>query len=449
MRLRKSLLSSTAVVFAAAFVALGGATAPTLAAPGTSHSARTPAALGSSYPARTLAVPGTAHSARTLGVPGSSRSAPSPAARWVGTWESAIAAAVDNGCTDCTIRDVVHTTVGGTAVRVHLSNVFGTAPLPVGHTTVAGPAAAGSAQVVPGTLRQVTFHRSAAVTIPAGAEAVSDPVSLTVPAAHDLLVTTYTPGYATPMSYHPLAVQHSFFARGADAADATNAGAFPETTVVWHFISGVDVSGARARGAVVALGDSITDGYGSSYDVDHRWPDILAGRLLRAPDRGRSVLNAGISGNRVLLDGGSFGPSAEKRLDRDVFAHAGVRTVIVLEGINDIQQTPHQLDPTKITAGLADIAARSHARGLRVIGGTLTPFEGCSCYTTEEENTRLAVNTWIRTGGAFDAVVDFDAVVRDPADAHRMLPAYDSGDHLHPGDPGYAAMGNAVDLSTL
>lgn len=417
MRWRRSFLEPTAAVFGAVLLALGGV-GPALAAT-------------SRYPS----------------VP---RSAPSLHGRWTGTWESAMATAVDNGCADCTIRDVVHTTIGGIAVRVHVSNVFGTAPLPVKHTTVALPAVADSAQVAPGTLRQVTFHRSAAVTIPPGAEAISDPIPLTVPPGHDLLVTTYTPGYATPMSYHPLALQHSYFARGADAADAVNADAFPNTTVVWHFISGIDVSGTPARGAVVALGDSITDGYQSSYDVDHRWPDVLAGRLRRVPpDRRLSVLNAGISGNRILLDGGSFGPSAVKRLDRDVFAQSGVRTVIVLEGINDIQQTPHQLDPSKITAGLAEIVARSHARGLRVIGGTLTPFEGCSCYTPQEEETRQAVNTWIRTGGAFDGLADFDAVVRDPADPHRMLPAYDSGDHLHPGDAGYAAMGNAIDLSIL
>lgn len=369
---------------------------------------------------------------------------------WVGTWEAPMATAVDNGCADCTIRDVVHTSAGGVALRVHLSNVFGSAPLTVGHTTVALPVTADSPEVAPGTLHQVTFAGRAAVTIPAGADVVSDPVPLAVAGGEDLLVTTYTPGYATPMSHHPLALEHSYFARGADAADATGAAAFPETTTVWHFVTGVDVAGSAARGAVVTLGDSITDGYRSSYDVDHRWPDVLAGRLRRLPPGRRlSVLNAGISGNRILLDGGSFGPAALTRLDRDVLSRPGVRTVIVLEGINDIQQTPHQLDPAKITAGLAEIVARSHARGLRAVGGTLTPFEGCSCYSTQEEQTREAVNTWIRTSHVFDAVADFDAVVRDPADVHRLLPAYDSGDHLHPDDTGYATMGAAVDLSVL
>jgi lysophospholipase L1-like esterase len=250
------------------------------------------------------------------------------------------------------------------------------------------------------------------------------------------------------MSYHPIALQRSFFVSGADVADATAASAFPAVTFVRHFVSGLDVSGPP--GAIVAFGDSITDGYRSSEDVNRRWPDVLAARLRRGPVARRfGVLNAGIGGNRVLLDGGTHGQSAVQRLDRDVLSRSGVRTVILLEGINDIQQLPHQLDPTKITAGLADLAARSRAHGLRVIGGTLTPFKGCVCYSSREETTRQAVNAWIRGSGTFDAVVDFDAALRDPADPRRMLPAYDSGDHLHPGDAGYEAMGNAVDLSVL
>jgi lysophospholipase L1-like esterase len=368
--------------------------------------------------------------------------------RWAGTWEAAMVATVDGGCADCTIRDVVHTSIGGAQLRVRLSNAFGTAPLFVGHTTVALPAAPGSAQVAPGTLRQVRFHGSAEVTIAPGAEAVSDPVPLAVPSSDDLLVTTYTPGYSTGMSRHPLAQQRSYVAGDADVADALDASAFSAITVGWHIVTGVDVSGAL--GTVVALGDSITDGYRSTTGADRRWPDVLARRLLSGPaDRRLGVLNAGIGGNRILLDGGAHGRSAAERLDRDVFSRAGVRTVIVLEGINDIQQTPHQLDPARITAGLAEIAARSHAHGLRVIGGTLTPFGGCDCYSRREEVTRQAVNAWIRADHVFDGVVDFDAVLRDPYDPHRMRPAYDSGDHLHPSDAGYAAMGDAVDLSRL
>jgi lysophospholipase L1-like esterase len=373
-----------------------------------------------------------------------------PAPRWAGTWETAMAAAAGDGCVACTIRDVIHTSAGGTAVRVRLSNAFGTAPLTVGHTTIAVPAVPGGADVAPGTLRQVTFGDDAAVTVAPGADAVSDPVAMTAPAGGDLLVTTYTPGPATSMSYHAIGLQRSFLASGTDAADAEAASAFTAATYSRHLVSGLDVDGAP--GAVVAFGDSITDGWRSSDDANRRWPDVLAARLRSGPPSRRfGVLNAGIGGNRVLLDGhkGIHGQSAAQRLDRDVLSRAGVRTVIVLEGINDIQQKPHQLDPAKITAGLADIAARFRAHGLRVIGGTLTPFGGCACYSPREEVTRQAVNEWIRGSGTFDSVVDFDAALRDPDDPHRMLPAYDSGDHLHPGDAGYAAMGNAVDLSAL
>ncbi|WP_329235905.1 SGNH/GDSL hydrolase family protein [Actinoallomurus sp. NBC_01490] len=366
---------------------------------------------------------------------------------WVGTWESAVATAAASRCVDCTIRDVVHTSVGGTALRVRLSNAFGTAPLLVAHTTVALPAVAG-AQVAPGTLRQVRFHRSASVSIAPGAEAVSDPVRLRVPAAHDLFVTTYTPGYATPLSVHPIGLRRSLLASGTDAADALDAGVFSAVTHAGHLVSGVDVTGGGARGAIVALGDSITDGYRSTDGADHRWTDVLAARLARGR-RPLAVLNAGIGGNRILLGGGSRGEPALQRLDRDVLSRPGVRTVIVLEGINDIHLPPRQRDPARITAGLATIVARAHARRLRVIGGTLTPFRGSVYYSPREELVRRAVNAWIRRSGTFDAVIDFDALVRDPADPRRLFPPYDSGDHLHPNDAGYAAIGNGVDLGAL
>jgi len=202
---------------------------------------------------------------------------------------------------------------------------------------------------------------------------------------------------------------------------------------------------------VVAFGDSITDGYQSTYDLNARWPNILADRLLALPARDQlGVLNAAISGNRILLDGGNgFGPAAISRFQRDVLDQPAVRTVIILEGINDIQQTPHQLDAQAIIAGLRQLIGMAHARGVRVIGGTLTPFEGWSTYGPQEEQTREAVNQWIRTSRSYDGVVDFDAVVRDPADPHRILPAFDSGDHLHPTDAGYRAMGAAIPLAEL
>jgi lysophospholipase L1-like esterase len=358
---------------------------------------------------------------------------------------------VDNGCSDCTIRNVVHTSVGGSSVRIHLSNAFGTAPLLIGDASVALPEVPDTAQVSPGTLHYLTFNGQHQVTIPTGQTVTSDPVKLNVPADHDLLVTTFTPGYSTPMTYHPDAQENSYFSSGPDEAGATTAAAFPQTTQAWHFLTGVDVARSGARGAVVALGDSITDGYQSSYNVDHRWPNYLAGRLLQTPASQRlSVLNAGIGGNRILLDGGDgFGPAALSRFNRDVLGQTGVRTVVILLGINDIQQTPHQLDPNQIIAGLQQLANDAHTAGLRVIGGTILPFEGWTTYDQQEEAARAAVNAWIRTTTAFNAVVDFDAAVRDPSDQHRMLPEYDSGDHLHPNDIGYAVMANAVDLSRL
>ncbi|HWG11955.1 MAG TPA: GDSL-type esterase/lipase family protein, partial [Streptosporangiaceae bacterium] len=335
--------------------------------------------------------------------------------------------------------------------RIRVSNVFGTAPLQVAQATVALPAAPGRADVAAGTLREVTFGGAASVTIPAGHDVLSDPVRLTVPANHDLLVTTYTPGNPTPFTFHPDAQQTSYYASGSDQADATSAGAFPQTTGSWYLLTGVEVDGTAARGDVVAFGDSITDGYASTPNLNARWPNILADRLLALPPHDQlGVLNAGIGGNRILLDGGNgFGPPALTRFGRDVLGQPAVRSVIILEGINDIQQTPHQLDATKIIAGLQQLIDMAHSRGIRVIGGTLTPFEGWYTYDQQQEQTREAVNYWIRTSHAYDAVVDFDAVVRDPADPHRFRPAYDSGDHLHPNDAGYMAMGAAVKLADL
>jgi lysophospholipase L1-like esterase len=371
--------------------------------------------------------------------------------RWLGSWAAAPAGVGDLNCQNCTIRNVLHSTVAGQPVRIRLSNVFGTAPLTVAHTTVALPVAAGSGSVRPGTLRDVTFGRSRSVTILAGRDVLSDPVALRLPADSDLLVSTFTPGQPTPLTWHPDAQQTSYFTTGADQAGATDQTVFGQTTGAWYLVTDVEVTGTPARGDVVTFGDSITDGYQSTPNADHRWPDVLADRLLaQPPGRQLGVENEGISGNRVLLDGGnSFGPAALSRYDRDVLTQPGVRSVIILLGINDIQQTPHQLDPDAIIAGLRQLVDRAHARGLRVVGGTVLPFEGWLTYDAQEEAARQGVNDWIRGSHAVDAVVDFDAVTRDPADPHRLLPAYDSGDHLHPNDAGYAAMGDAVRLPTL
>jgi lysophospholipase L1-like esterase len=373
---------------------------------------------------------------------------------WVGTWEAAIAQDTADSFANYSIRNVVHLSLGGSATRIRLSNRFGTGPLVFGHVTVAVQVAGGnSANAVPGSVRDVTFTGRRAVTARAGGDVLSDPVALPVAAQANLLVTVYLPASpAGSVTYHGLAEQTSYLSPTGDHAADPSGTAYTQQTSSWFFVTGVDVRDPVAAGSVVTLGDSITDGALSSYGANHRWPDVLARRLLALPaHRQLGVQNAGISGNRLLLPGNPpvFGPSALSRLDGDVLSRTGVRTVIVMEGINDIQQSPHQTDPKKIEAALLEIAARAHGRGLRVIGATLTPFEGWTVYDATLEATRQAVNDFIRTSRAYDAVVDFDRVVRDPADPHRMLPAYDSGDHLHPGDAGYQAMGDAVDLSRL
>jgi lysophospholipase L1-like esterase len=372
---------------------------------------------------------------------------PGPPDGWVGTWATAPAAGVANtpdGYPNFSIRNVVHTSVGGTQARIRLSNAFGTSPLTFGHVTVA--VAAEAPRAVPGSMRTLTFGGSPTVVVPAGAEILSDPAALRVPRDSDLLVTTFVPTPSGPVTYHPAAQQTSFFTRNGDHAAEESGAAFTERTSVWHYVSGVDVR-SPAKGAIVVLGDSITDGVGSVPGTNHRWPDFLSDRLA-----GRyGVLNAGISGNRLLLDipGHGFGRNALARFDDDVLSVGGVRTLIVLEGINDIQQLPHQTDPEMLISAYRQLSAQAKARGIRVLGGTLTPFKGWRVYDETLEQTRQAVNAFIRTSGEFDGVIDFDKAIRDPADPLRMLPAYDTGDHLHPNDAGYQAMAAAVRLSQL
>ncbi|ASU78301.1 hypothetical protein CDG81_08380 [Actinopolyspora erythraea] len=383
---------------------------------------------------------------------------------WVGTWASASSHGdTEHDFSGRTLRMVLHTSVGGRAARVRLSNAFNERAQVVDHVTVAlaanphadrrkqrrgHPAAA-----VPGSVREVTFNSSGRTVVPAHARVVSDPVAMAVPADSDLLVSIHLAEQRGPATAHALARQTSYVSGPGDHTAAESAESYTATVNSWFYVDGLDVLGRGARGAVVALGDSITDGYGSTEGANHRWPDFLADRLRHQPPwRRLGVLNAGISGNRILLDsqpGYSFGPNAVSRTGRDVLAQTGARTVVLFEGINDIQQLPHQDDPNRIIAGMRQIIRQAHGAGLRVVGGTLTPFQGWESYTPELERTRQAVNEWIRAGGAFDAVVDFDAAVRDPDNPHRLLPAYDSGDHLHPNDAGYRVMAGAVDLAEL
>ncbi|WP_339132210.1 SGNH/GDSL hydrolase family protein [Streptomyces sp. f51] len=369
---------------------------------------------------------------------------------WTGTWEAAASGTVP-APPGATIRNVVHTSIGGQAARVRLSNRLGTRPLRLGAVTLAlrHPDEPGSPRALAGSVRAVTFAGARAVTVPAGRDLVSDPVPLSVPADADLLVSVHTPADSGPATYHRSAFQTSFVAPAGDRTGEESGAGYTATVGSWYYVTGVDVLGAAtAAGSVVALGDSITDGTGSTSDANHRWPDLLAARLRGLPPHlGPGVLNAGISGNRLLLDG--QGPSALTRLDADVFSRAGVRTLIVLEGVNDIKGTPEQRDPRALENAYRLLVRRAHAHGIKVIGGTITPYGGHAAYTPAREAVRQAVNAAVRTDRIFDGVADLDAVVRDPARPNRILPAYDPGDHLHFNDAGMRALAGTIDLRSL
>jgi len=381
---------------------------------------------------------------------------------WVGTWtaspqppEPPFVAPLPAQFENQTVRQIVHTSIGGKVVRVRLSNEFGRTPLVVSATHIALQLPGGGASIVPGSDRALTFGGRASVTIPAGAPVVSDPIAMDVPALTNLAVSIHLPNLTPAATHHSLGRQTTYV---SSQGDFTGAGNLPValTTQSWFFLTGVSVATRHDdAAAIVALGDSITDGFNSTVDANRRWPNLLAQRLQAHPRlRHLAVLDHGISGNRTLHD--FIGPNALARFDRDVLAAPGVRFVVLLEGINNIGfpgalgLTQEVVSAEDIIVSYRQLIARAHERGLKIYGGTLTPFEGTAFpgyFTPEGEAKRQAVNHWIRTSGAFDAVIDFDRAIRDPAQPSRMLPAYDSGDHLHPNDAGYQAMANAVNLS--
>jgi lysophospholipase L1-like esterase len=395
--------------------------------------------------------------AAALGAPASATAVPA-AAGWVGSWAASPDAGDPGvngtGYPDYSLRNEVHLSVGGSQLRIHLSNAFGTGALPLDHATVAIASGPASPAAKAGSLRSLTFGGHATTTIAKGAETVTDPVNLTVAAGTNLLVTTYVSTAAGPVTFHQDAQQTSYYTISGDHSADVSGDAFTRATSSWYYVDQIDVSNSPARASVVTLGDSITDGYASTPSTNNRWPDRLGARLNQQPvSRRLGVLNEGISANCVLADGdrpggpgAGAGESALKRLDRDVLSRPSARTLVFVEGINDIGQNTQVSDPQQLIDAYTQIINRAHAAGLRVIGGTLTPAPN---YVGDRENVREAVNQWIRTTRLLDGVADFDKAVRDPADPHRMLPAYDSGDHLHPGDAGYQAMADAVPLSKL
>ncbi|MGP3983365.1 SGNH/GDSL hydrolase family protein [Streptomyces sp. KR80] len=394
---------------------------------------------------------------RLNAAPGKPRgsAAPASAGNWVGTWSTSPAAAEPNtpdGYAGMSIRNVVHTSIGGSGARIQLSNVYGTRPLTITHASLAVAAAPSSPTAAAGTMRRLTFAGNPVVTIPIGRSILSDPARLNVPPAADLLVTTFSPTPSGPVTYHPHARQTSYLATGDRTEDAAGT-AYTEQTPSWRYLTAVDVLTSEARGAVVAIGDSITDGSTSTAGANRRWTDFLAERLRFEPGAPRyGVLNQGISGNRVLNDGSEFppnNPSALSRAARDVLGSTGAKVVLMELGLNDILRTPHVTDPRQITDGLRQLVRQAHTRGMRVVGGTLTPFGGHRGFTPQLNAVREQVNAEIRSGRVFDEVADFDAALRDPTHPLRLNPRYDSGDHLHPSDEGYRAMAHTVNLEHL
>ncbi|MGP7794427.1 SGNH/GDSL hydrolase family protein [Sphingomonas sp. CLY1604] len=379
--------------------------------------------------------------------------APAQSCPWQATWgASQMVPGTDNALpsgtlADATLRQVMRTSAGGDAVRVRLSNAFGRQPLRIAAASVGQAAPGGMLTARPRTL---TFAGRPDVVIPPGADWWSDPVAFRVASFDDLAVSLYLPGDPDTQTSHPGARATSYVAKGAHVGDATLPAA--QTNTHWFFVSGLEVRRCGAPPGIVALGDSITDGYGVKPDTNRRWTDTLARRL-----GGRvAVVNQGIGGNRVLLDG--TGPNALARFERDVLSQPGIGAVIVLEGINDIGVLQRDRPASaaeqaalveRITGAYAQMIARAHARGLKVYGGTIMPFMANSYYHPDagSEGMRAAVNAWIRTPGHFDGVIDFDRAMRDPDRPAYLAPAYDSGDGLHPSSAGYDAMARAVPLT--
>lgn len=356
-----------------------------------------------------------------------------------------------------TLRQVAHITVGGSRLRVVLSNTFGTVPLTIGAAQVA--LRDKNAAIVPQSNRVLTFAGVARTTVPAGALLVSDPVDLVAPDFADVTIDLYLPddtaAMKSPITTHPASWQTNYVSppgnyAGAVAMPVQTTTAYRRgdglPTATWFFLARIEVMAPQQAGAIVTLGDSITDGTASTTDANNRWPDHLARRLAKAGLR-MAVLNAGIGGNRVLSDGN--GPGALARFDRDVIAQTGVTHVIVLEGINDIGQGRQSISPSAVDliGAHRQMIERAHSRDIRIYGATLTPFEGANYWTPEGEAKRQALNEWIRTSKAYDAVFDFDAAVRDPNHPTKTLAQYDPGDHLHLNAAGYQAVANTIDLT--
>jgi lysophospholipase L1-like esterase len=393
--------------------------------------------------------------------------------QWIGTWATAPQPFIPGSLQtfrNQSLRLIVHTSAGGTKVRIKISNTYGDGPLLIGGAHIARRTAA--AEIDPRSDRMLKFQTKSSTTVAPGSMVVSDPVEMDVPALSDLAVSFFLPQRTEAKTSHSMAKQTSYVS--PETGDLTAAVNFPVAKTIhsWPFLTGVDVEASPGAAAIVAFGSSLTDGDGTTADTNGRWPDVLAERLQKGAG-GKAeigVLNEGIIGNRLLHDspkgadnpfGAGLGQAGLARFERDVLAQAGVRYVIVGLGINDILFPAFPFTPPNekvsaedIISGYRQLIARGHRKGVRVIGTTNPPFENSAFeglvtafYTSEREAIRQKVNDWIRSSGEFDGVVDLDAVLRDPSHPTQLLPAYDSGDHLHPNNAGCIAEGNAVPLA--
>lgn len=394
-----------------------------------------------------------------------------PRTAWIATWAASSQPVAPDpnepllNIEDQTVRERVRVSIGGTKIRIRLSNEYGSAPLLIGSATVAAPNDPTS--VRPGSIRTVTFGDRYSVTIPAGAPVLSDPVGFSVNPGAEICISLYFPKRVATPTLHWLALKRAVVSQHGDhtRAEKIEGGVVSESSIL---VSAVLVPAQPSQRLVVAFGDSVTDGDGATVDADHNWPSDLVRRLGKTREGSKAALvNAGIVGNRLLSDCfmvsvGCFGVSALARFDRDALALPGITHIVLLEGINDIGFPGAKLGGQYL-AGPADVRSaeelidaylqlisRAHARGVKLIGATITPFEGVHVpgyYSESKEATRQAVNKWIRTSGSFDGVIDFDAVLRDPDHPSRLLPSFASKDHLHPNDAGYQAMADAIDLA--
>lgn len=353
---------------------------------------------------------------------------------------------------DATLRQTIRVSAGGHLIRLRLSNAFGTAPLRISGVHVARAVASGQAVIIPTTDRAVTFNGLESVTIPAGAEYISDPVAFDLVPVSDVAITIHLKDVTVVQTGHPGSRTTSYILPGRHLSDTDVPGANKMDR--WYLISALDVADMPGM-SIAILGDSITDGHSTTTNGNDRWTDILSARLNTGSAKATGILNFGIGGNRILNDG--LGPNAMSRVTRDVLGQSGVRTLIVFEGVNDLgtltREAPvsddaHAALVARLIGAYKQIILMAHAHGIKVIGATILPYGGSDYYhpTAENEKDRLALNAWIRARGNFDAVIDFDALLRDPAHPERLAPAYDSGDHIHPSPAGYRVMGLGVPL---